>query len=184
MSSDTHLTDLSLRLLGRAFDQLDPEERRVVQAIADRAPTSRDAADLDDAQAGFGDRLADRVAAVGGSWSFIVIFALILFGWMLLNSGVLERWGMAFDPYPYIFLNLMLSTLAAVQAPIIMMSQNRQAAKDRLSASVDYEINLRAELEIMRLHEKIDQMRLAELVEKVDALHARLAEGDRDPRAS
>ncbi|WP_137869887.1 DUF1003 domain-containing protein [Sphingopyxis sp. 2PD] len=165
MNAEMHLNDLSLRLLGRAFDDLDPEEGRVVQAIAKRAPSSRDAADMGDAQASTGDRLADKVAAVGGSWGFIIVFALVLFGWMLLNSKVLERWGMAFDPYPFIFLNLMLSTLAAVQAPIIMMSQNRQAAKDRLTASVDYEINLRAELEIMRLHHKIDA-----LVEKVEGL--------------
>ena len=165
MGDDAHLTDLSLRLLGRAYDQLDPEESRVVRAIAERAPTSRDAADLEDARASTGERLADRVAAVGGSWGFIIVFSLVLFGWMLLNSEVLARFGMAFDPYPFIFLNLMLSTLAAVQAPIIMMSQNRQAAKDRLSASVDYEINLRAELEIMRLHHKIDL--LTEKVEEI-----------------
>jgi uncharacterized membrane protein len=170
MNAEMHLNDLSLRLLGRAFDDLDPEEGRVVQAIAKRAPSSRDAADMGDAQASSGDRLADRVAAVGGSWGFIIVFALVLFGWMLLNSEVLERWGMAFDPYPFIFLNLMLSTLAAVQAPIIMMSQNRQAAKDRLTASVDYEINLRAELEIMRLHHKIDA-----LVEKVEGLGGQVA---------
>ncbi len=168
MNAETHLNDLSLRLLGRAFDELEPEESRVVEAIARRAPTSRDAADLGDAQASRGDRLADRVAAVGGSWGFIIAFAVVLFGWMLLNSQVLQHFGMAFDPYPFIFLNLMLSTLAAIQAPIIMMSQNRQAAKDRLTASVDYEINLRAELEIMRLHHKIDA-----LVEKVDALGVR-----------
>ncbi|MBL0914534.1 MAG: DUF1003 domain-containing protein [Sphingopyxis sp.] len=167
MSTDTHLTDLSLRLLGRAYDQLDPEECRVVRAIAERAPTSRDVADIDDAQASRGDRLADRVAAVGGSWGFIIVFTLVLLGWMLLNSEVLQRLGLAFDPYPFIFLNLMLSTLAAVQAPIIMMSQNRQAAKDRLTASVDYEINLRAELEIMRLHHKIDA--LTEAVNEVKA---------------
>ena len=155
---DAHLTDLSLRLLGRADDQLDAEECRVIRAIAERAPSSRDAADLEDARARFGDRLADRVAAVGGSWGFIIAFSVVLFGWMLLNSEILARFGLAFDPYPFIFLNLMLSTLAAVQAPIIMMSQNRQAAKDRLSASVDYEINLRAELEIMRLHHKLDEL--------------------------
>ncbi|QCB55183.1 DUF1003 domain-containing protein [Sphingopyxis sp. PAMC25046] len=174
VNADTHLNDLSLRLLGRAFGELDSEESRVVQAIAKRAPSSRDAADIEDAQASRGDRLADKVAAVGGSWGFIIAFSLVLVGWMLLNSEVLEHFGLAFDPYPFIFLNLMLSTLAAVQAPIIMMSQNRQAAKDRLTASVDYEINLRAELEIMRLHEKLDQMRIAELAAKIDALCARM----------
>lgn len=165
LSAEMLVADLSLRLLGRDYGALDPEEQRVLQAIAERAPTSRDAADLDDAQASLGDRLADRVAAVGGSWGFIIVFTLVLFAWMLLNSEVLERWGLAFDPYPFIFLNLMLSTLAAVQAPIIMMSQNRASAKDRLAASLDYEINLRAELEIMRLHHKIDV-----LTEKVEGL--------------
>ncbi|WP_260582992.1 DUF1003 domain-containing protein [Sphingopyxis sp. PET50] len=165
MSDEAHLSDLALRLLGRPYADLDPEEGRVLQAIAARAPTSRDAADLDDARASFGDRLADRVAAVGGSWGFIIVFALVLLAWMLLNSEVLQHFGLAFDPYPFIFLNLMLSTLAAVQAPIIMMSQNRASAKDRLAASLDYEINLRAELEIMRLHHKIDA-----LTEKVGEL--------------
>jgi len=174
VNGEAHLSDLSLRLLGRAFDELDIEERRVVRAISDRAPTSRDAAEIVDAQTGRGDRLADRVAAVGGSWAFIIAFTVVLLAWMLLNSAVLERVGLAFDPYPFIFLNLMLSTLAAIQAPIIMMSQNRQAAKDRLTASVDYEINLRAELEIMRLHEKIDQMQINELAAKVDELCARM----------
>jgi uncharacterized membrane protein len=92
---------------------------------------------------------------------------------MLLNTDVLKYFGMQFDPYPYIFLNLMLSTLAAVQAPVIMMSQNRQAAKDRLAASLDYETNLRAELEILRLHEKLDHLvveRLAALEAKIDRL--------------
>ncbi|MGH6653165.1 MAG: DUF1003 domain-containing protein [Sphingopyxis sp.] len=158
MTTDTHVADLSLRLLGRSLDELDADEQRVLRAIADRRLISRDAADLDDAEASFGARLSDKVAAVGGSWGFILLFTAVLLGWMLLNSDVLARWGMAFDPYPFIFLNLMLSTLAAVQAPIIMMSQNRAAAKDRIAAGLDYEINLRAELEIMRLHEKVDQL--------------------------
>jgi len=87
----------------------------------------------------------------------------------------LSRWNATFDPYPFIFLNLMLSTLAAIQAPIIMMSQNRQSAKDRLAASLDFEVNLRAELEILRLHEKID---LA-IVERLDKIMARLEGGER-----
>ena len=100
----------------------------------------------------FGDRLADRVARVGGSWSFIIAFGLVLATWMLLNSRVLQAMGMPpFDAYPFIFLNLLLSTLAAVQAPVIMMSQNRQSAKDRVSAQHDYEVNLRTQLEILRL---------------------------------
>ncbi|MGC6330073.1 DUF1003 domain-containing protein [Rhizorhabdus sp. FW153] len=137
---------------------LDPEEANVLAKILTRQPIAQDVADVADAQATFGERLSDRVAAVGGSWAFIIGFAFALAGWMLLNTGVLRHWGLTFDPYPYIFLNLILSTLAAVQAPIIMMSQNRQAAKDRLAASLDYEVNLRAELEILRLHEMIERL--------------------------
>lgn len=143
-------------LLGKPHHELDNEEVRVLEKIHSRLPISQDAADVADARATFGDRLSDRVAAVGGSWSFIIGFSLVLLGWMLLNTDILSHWGRAFDPYPYIFLNLLLSTLAAIQAPVIMMSQNRQAAKDRLAASLDYEVNLRAELEILRVHEKLD----------------------------
>ena len=121
-----------------------------------RVPRIRDVNEVFDERLTVGERLADRVAAVGGSWGFIGSFTAILIGWMLLNSDILTRWGHPFDPYPYIFLNLMLSTLAAIQAPIIMMSQNRAGDRDRVAASHDYEVNLRAELEIMRLHEKVD----------------------------
>ncbi|MBB5706201.1 DUF1003 domain-containing protein [Sphingopyxis panaciterrulae] len=176
MKQDEQMSDLALRLLGCAYDELDAAEQRVIRAIAERAPTSRDAAGDDEVttRPGLGPRLADKVAAVGGSWGFIIGFSLVLFAWMLINSKALEHLGLTFDPYPFIFLNLMLSMLAAIQAPVIMMSQNRQAAKDRLTEKLDYEINLRAELEIMRLHEKIDQMRISELAEKVDALCARM----------
>ena len=126
-----------------------------------------------EANSTFGERLADRTAAVGGSWGFIIAFGVVLFGWMLLNSELLGQVGKAFDPYPYIFLNLMLSTLAAIQAPIILMSQNRQAQKDRVAASHDFEVNLRAELEIMHLHRKIDS-----LVEVIADLNGRSSRGD------
>jgi uncharacterized membrane protein len=105
----------------------------------------------------FGQRLADRVAAVGGSWTFIMGFSGFLIAYALLNTEVLREH--AFDPFPYIFLNLMLSMLAAVQAPIIMMSQNRQAAKDRLEARLDYEINQKAEAQIGVLMAEITAMR-------------------------
>ncbi|MBN8845121.1 MAG: DUF1003 domain-containing protein [Sphingomonadales bacterium] len=174
MNREEKISDLSLRLLGRAYDQLDTGEKRVIRAIAERQPTSRDPDDDDDGQSSFGERLADRVAAVGGSWGFIIGFAVVLFGWMLINSKALDHLGLVFDPFPFIFLNLMLSMLAAIQAPVIMMSQNRQAAKDRLTEKLDYEVNLRAELEIMRLHEKLDQIRFHELRDKVDELCERL----------
>jgi uncharacterized membrane protein len=104
------------------------------------------------------------VAAVGGSWGFIIAFGVVLVGWMGLNLALMSR---AFDPYPFIFLNLMLSTLAAIQAPVIMMSQNRQAAKDREAAEHDYLVNLRAELEIMRLHDKLDAVRDQQLMDLI-----------------
>jgi uncharacterized membrane protein len=102
----------------------------------------------------FGDRLSDRVAAVGGSWGFIIAFSIFLLAWTALNILVLARH--AFDPYPFIFLNLMLSMVAALQAPIIMMSQNRQAAKDRLESRIDFETNAHAAAEIDLVHEKLD----------------------------
>ncbi|CAN5352605.1 DUF1003 domain-containing protein [soil metagenome] len=168
--AENRSADLAQRLLGKPSTALDEEERRVLAGIAAGTPLSRDAADEADARATFGERLSDRVAAVGGSWGFIITFTVVLFGWMLLNSSVLAHIGAAFDPYPFIFLNLLLSTLAAVQAPIIMMSQNRQSAKDRVAASLDYETNLRAELDILRLHEKLDMI----VVARLDALEAKI----------
>jgi uncharacterized membrane protein len=104
----------------------------------------------------FGERIADKVAAFGGSWTFIIIFGVILLSWAGLNTIILVQ--RAFDPYPYILLNLFLSMLAALQAPVIMMSQNRQATKDRLKADLDYEVNMKAELEVAQLHRKIDRL--------------------------
>lgn len=171
------LDHIAIRLLGKTASELDAEEQRVLASIDSRNTLSRDAADVADERATFGEHLSDRVAAVGGSWSFIMVFFVILIGWMLLNTDILAEWGMAFDPYPYIFLNLMLSMLAAIQAPIIMMSQNRQAAKDRVAASLDYEVNLRAELEILRLHEKIDLV----VAQRLDQLLAIERAGGKTP---
>jgi len=149
---------LAIDLLGKSLDELETEEAKVLHHIHHVQRTSRDVGDIVDEQSTFGERLSDKVAAVGGSWKFIMVFAAVLLGWMLLNSGIMGQLGKAFDPYPFIFLNLMLSTVAAIQAPIIMMSQNRQSAKDRIAAAHDYEVNLRAELEILRLHAKIDAL--------------------------
>jgi len=103
-----------------------------------------------------GQRIADHVAAFGGSWTFIILFSVVIGVWITLNSVALVRH--VFDPYPYILLNLVLSTLAALQAPVIMMSQNRQAAKDRIKSDLDFEVNRKAELEIADLHRKLDRM--------------------------
>ena len=109
----------------------------------------------------FGDRLADKIATFGGSWPFIILFFLFLFGWMAVNT--VQFWFKPFDEYPFIFLNLILSCLAAVQAPVIMMSQNRAQKKDRLKADLDYQVNLKSELMLQELHAKIDELRAAEL---------------------
>jgi uncharacterized membrane protein len=122
-----------------------------------------------------GDRIADMVAASVGSWSFIIIQSALLVVWMMLNvTAYIRHW----DPYPFILLNLVLSFQAAYSAPFIMMSQNRQAATDRLEAKGDYNVNIKAELEIELLHQKIDQMREAEisqLLKLVEGLAGRLA---------
>ena len=104
----------------------------------------------------FGEHLSDRIASFGGSWTFIMIFGAVLFVWIVINTIVLAT--RAFDPYPFILMNLILSCLAALQAPIIMMSQNRAEARDRARAENDYKVNLKAELEIRHLHEKIDHL--------------------------
>ena len=122
-----------------------------------------------------GARLADRVATFGGSWPFLGLFFGVLLGWMGLNVALLAR---PFDPYPFILLNLVLSCLAAIQAPVIMMSQNRQAAKDRRQADHDYQVNLKAELEVQLLHEKLDHLILEEwhrLIE-IQALQSEMLE--------
>jgi len=147
---------LAIDLLGKSLDQLEAEEAKVLHHIHHVQRTSRDVGDIVDEQATFGQRLSDKVAAVGGSWKFIMVFAAVLLGWMLLNSQILGKLGTPFDPYPFIFLNLMLSTLAAIQAPIIMMSQNRQKEKDRMMNENDYLINLKAEMQIRSLHQKMD----------------------------
>jgi len=105
-----------------------------------------------------GDRIADRVASFGGSWSFIISFFCVLLAWILINTHWLLR--QPFDPYPFILLNLILSCLAAIQAPVIMMSQNRKEAKDRQRAQEDYVVNLKAEIEIRSLHQKMDLLML------------------------
>jgi uncharacterized membrane protein len=163
MTPDQRLDQLSRDLLATPYAELTDIKRSVIDLIAAEAPTGLNKALVSDDRS-YWDRLADTVAAIGGSWAFIGGFSLCLALWIGLNL-VLRPLHLAFDPYPFIFLNLILSTVAALQAPVIMMSQNRQAAKDRLGAEHDYVVNLRAELEIMRLHDKLDALREQEMVE-------------------
>jgi uncharacterized membrane protein len=153
------LDEISEKLFHLKYEQLGKQEKKVVQHLAERTHIARSISQDISEQQTFGQRLADKVAAFGGSWTFISIFAVVLVIWVLLNSFILISYSASFDPYPYILLNLFLSMLAAIQAPIILMSQNRQAYKDRMSAEHDYEVNLKSELEIMTLHEKMDLLR-------------------------
>ena len=132
-------------------------EDRVKKALAARQTITRDIETEYEEKQSLGDRVADMVAEFGGSWTFIFTFGAVMAVWMMLNILFLKD--RAFDPYPFILLNLVLSSLAALQAPVIMMSQNRQSAKDRVRAEHDYEINLKAELEIGQIHQKLDVFR-------------------------
>jgi uncharacterized membrane protein len=152
------IDDLAAKFL-EARGESGESEQRVIERLTQRLHISRDAGRAFEATLTFGQRLADRIAIFGGSWTFILLFLATLLAWILLNTAVLGRVGKSFDVYPYIFLNLILSMLAALQAPVIMMSQNRHAAKDRLAAEHDYEVNLKSELEILALHQKIDALR-------------------------
>ncbi len=152
-----NFADLARRWLSREPEALSAQQSRVLHSTIDRKPISRDFAAVHTHELSTGARLADAIARIGGSWSFILGFLAFLVFWTGVNTIVLMTH--AFDPYPFIFLNLILSMLAAIQAPIIMMSQNRQAERDRLDATHDYEVNLKAEIEIMALHEKFDEIR-------------------------
>jgi uncharacterized membrane protein len=146
------------RLLQEEWAQLTAPERQLAQRLLKRLKPRDVNRELHD-QRTLGERAADRIAAFGGSWTFIILFFVVLVSWTMLNTELLGPRKVAFDPYPYVFLNLILSMLAAIQAPIIMMSQNRQGARDRLEASNDYEVNVRAELAIAALHQKLDSVR-------------------------
>lgn len=155
------------QLIGSSYELMDERTKKVARHITERKHISRNTVKEFDATTTFGQRAADAVARFGGSWSFIMLFAATLIFWVVLNSYILVNYDKTFDPYPYILLNLFLSMLASIQAPIILMSQNRQGEKDRLNAEHDYEVNLKAELEIMLLHEKIDLLREGQWTELI-----------------
>ncbi len=156
---DKKIRDAAEKLFNSEYEKLTEQERHVAHHITERTPISTNVVQDYSEQMTFGQKMADKVASFGGSWVFISIFACVMVIWILLNSFILLKLNSSFDPYPYILLNLVLSMLAAIQAPIILMSQNRQAYKDRLSAEHDYEVNLKSELEIIALHEKVDSLR-------------------------
>ena len=143
-------------LISQEKGEMEKLDQDVVEAIRDNSILSENIKDEVEKDSTLGQRVADKVASFGGSWTFIIIFFTFLLIWMFLNFWMLHNKG--FDPYPFILLNLILSCLAAIQAPIIMMSQNRQEEKDRERAEHDYKINLKAELEIKLLSEKIDHL--------------------------
>lgn len=141
--------------LKKELGELDDMEQKVVQSLKDKSLVTDNPDDNDDSLT-IGQKVADKVASFGGSWTFIISFLIFLLGWIAINVFILMNKG--FDPYPFILLNLLLSCIAALQAPVIMMSQNRQGEKDREKAQSDYMINLKSELEIRMLHEKIDHI--------------------------
>lgn len=136
--------------------ELSSLEKQVVESLKEQDLITRNLNYEYEQQLTFGQKLADKIADFGGSWKFITIFAFVLLLWVIINSIALIT--KPFDPYPFIFLNLILSCLAAIQAPVIMMSQNRQEERDRIHAEHDYQVNLKAEIEIRHLHEKMDHL--------------------------
>jgi len=170
----------TLETLEAQIGRLGNFERQFLTRMARRKPVARDPNQAFDEQLTLGQRMADRLASFGGSWLFLGLFFAVLLGWMIYNT---ER-TYPFDPYPFILLNLVLSSLAAVQAPVILMSQNRHAAKDRHDAQLDYEVNLKAELEILALHEKLDGLREKAWSELVALQERQLALLDRIERTT
>ncbi len=148
--------DYVKEVLQDEIGELSTLDQEVVESLQQHEILSSDISKQFETKLTFGERLSDRIASFGGSWRFISLFGGVLFAWIILNGILLLNHG--FDPYPFILLNLILSCLAAIQAPIIMMSQNRSEARDRLRAENDYKVNLKAELEIRHLHEKIDHL--------------------------
>ncbi|MDQ2704043.1 MAG: DUF1003 domain-containing protein [Pseudomonadota bacterium] len=171
------VAELAGRWLKRRPEALSEQESRVLESAVARRPISRDVNVAVAYREGVGGRLADAIARIGGSWTFILCSITFLVLWTSGNAWLLGREG--FDPYPFIFLNLVLSMVAALQAPIIMMSQNRQSERDRLDAAHDYEVNLKAEIEIMALHEKLDEFRHSEIIGMRDQVTQLSAQLDR-----
>ena len=148
--------DYVKEVLQDEIGELSALDNEVIESLEQHEILSSDISSQFEKKLTFGEKLSDTIASFGGSWSFIIFFSVVLLLWIAVNSFLLAA--RAFDPYPYILMNLVLSALAALQAPVIMMSQNRSEARDRLRGENDYKINLKAELEIRHLHEKIDHL--------------------------
>ncbi|WP_241686733.1 DUF1003 domain-containing protein [Leptospira stimsonii] len=144
------------RIMEEEIGSIHSLEQEVINSVTESNLISANDNDSYVEKLSLGDQIADKVAKFGGSWSFIITFFLVMLGWIMGNAAILIRF--PFDPYPFILLNLVLSCLAAIQAPIIMMSQNRQETKDRIRSENDYKVNLKAEIEIRTLHEKVDHL--------------------------
>lgn len=154
------------QLFHAEWDQLSQIEKQVIESALHRINIPRDPNKEFYDRRTFGERASDVIAKFGGSWTFILLFGAWLVCWAILNTEILGPIHRAFDPYPYIFLNLVLSMIAAIQAPILMMSQNREASRDRLEAEIDHQVNVRAEIAIRQLDERIrsiESMLLARL---------------------
>ena len=166
MQRKPHIAKDMLAVLGKRLRATDELLRQQV---------SRNVNEEEEDRLTLGQRVADRVAVFGGSWTFIIIFACLMASWMAINV-ILTVQKRAWDEYPFILLNLALSTLAALQAPIIMMSQNRQSYKDRLKADLDYQVNLKAELEVAQLHNKVDKI--------YEAMQAQFSKMEKEKKAA
>lgn len=168
--------ELAQDLFKQEWNKISTQERKLVERMLRRVEMPPDAHQVFVDRRTLGERLADKIAAFGGSWTFILLFFAWLAFWTVLNTDILGPRHDAFDPYPYVFLNLILSMLAAIQAPIIMMSQNRQAAHDRVESEVDHEVNVRAELGIRQLDARL------QAIESQLAAFLSLMEDGKDPR--
>ena len=177
MKLDKQYSKIEAQSIFRAeLGHLTQDERALIEKVLERVSHTRDANEEIRDRRTFGERTADIIAAFGGSWTFIIMFFSFLVTWAFLNTEILGPKAEAFDPYPYVFLNLILSMLAAIQAPIIMMSQNRQSARDRIDAEVDHEVNVRAELAIQSLESQLKtiELQLAKLLEETEPLKEKL----------
>ena len=164
MSNEPHALDEQVRALDRT-------SRRVLGHLLGRRPVARDPNAAFDERLTLGQRAADRMATFGGSWTFVILFLVVMTGWITVNAASRRP----VDPFPFILLNLALSCVAALQAPVIMMSQNRQSAKDRSDAQHDYEVNLKAEMEVATLHLKLDELRDRQWSELIELQRRQLA---------